>query len=172
MTNSVCSRALIGLLLLVGGAVVGCESPSQTTGNLESCCPATSQDWPQYRGLSRDGIGTSNDLAEEWPSEGPAELWRKPIGAGFSGIVVKGESLYTLWVENKVETLFRLDALTGEEIWRRPIDQGFEEEYGEWTSVDTDDRRYQHHLCLQLSRQNRCREAFGRCGALGERSLH
>ncbi len=106
----------------------GCQvSPSE----IEACCPAGPDDWPQFRGLARDGIASSSELAGTWEEAGLEELWRLSIGPGFSGISVKGNGLYSQWTENDKEVLYRLDSATGQEIWRRPIDEAFEEEFGD-----------------------------------------
>ena len=46
------------------------------------------EDWPQFLGPTRDGAYHGNDLASEWPREGPRILWHAPTGQGFSGPVV------------------------------------------------------------------------------------
>ena len=43
-------------------------------------------DWPQFRGPDRDGVSDEKGLAESWSEQGPTELWRVPIGEGFSGM--------------------------------------------------------------------------------------
>ena len=47
-----------------------------------------SQDWPQFRGVNRDGVSAETGLLKQWPEKGPKEVWRKPLGAGYSSISV------------------------------------------------------------------------------------
>ena len=45
-------------------------------------------DVPQFFGPNRDGIITGAKLARDWNSSPPRQLWRKPIGAGWSAFAV------------------------------------------------------------------------------------
>ena len=49
-------------------------------------------DWPQYLGPDRTGVYSGPALADAWSASGPPVLWRKAVGAGFSGPVVTGGS--------------------------------------------------------------------------------
>jgi len=91
---------------------------------------AIRDDWPQFRGQERDGVARDTLLAESWPEAGPPELWRRPLGEGFSGISAVGDRLYTLDARGEVEFALALDAETGEELWRCPIDRTFQNEFG------------------------------------------
>ncbi|MGH9868972.1 MAG: hypothetical protein ACREAA_12500 [Candidatus Polarisedimenticolia bacterium] len=53
--------------------------------------PAVS--WPQYRGPNRDGVSTETGLLREWPAQGPAIVWRRPMGSGFSGVAAVGDRI-------------------------------------------------------------------------------
>jgi hypothetical protein len=44
----------------------------------------------------RDGTVEATGLADAWPAGGPVELWRRPIGSGFSAVVVRGDVAYTM----------------------------------------------------------------------------
>lgn len=159
------------LPLALAAVVLGCASPAQGPGVAEACCPATAEDWPQFRGLHRDGLSPATGLADTWPEEGPPELWRRPVGAGFSGIAVKGEALYSMWSADDQETLFRLDAATGEEVWRRPLGRNFEEEYGDGprATPTVDDR----NVVYAMSSRGRLSAVRGEDGeVLWEKDLH
>ena len=43
------------------------------------------QDWPQFLGPNRDGQYRGVSLVKGWGTEGPPELWRRPVGSGFAG---------------------------------------------------------------------------------------
>ena len=78
--------------------------------------PAPAADWPQFLGPHRSGA--VEDSVAVWPAGGPAMLWRRPAGDGFSGIAVAGGRAWTLWTEDRREYLFCLDAADGRELWR------------------------------------------------------
>ena len=50
---------------------------------LAAAGPAAALDWPQFRGVNRDGVSTETDLARSWPAEGPRVVWRRAIGEGY-----------------------------------------------------------------------------------------
>ena len=87
-------------------------------------------DWPQFRGPGRDGVSAETGLARSWPATGPKELWRKPVGEGFSGISVAGGRAFTLVAGPDQEFAVGLDAATGAEVWRTPVGPRFDEALG------------------------------------------
>ena len=51
-------------------------------------------DWPQWRGPSRDGVSQETGLLKEWPAEGPRLLWQAmDLGTGYSTPAVVGDRL-------------------------------------------------------------------------------
>ena len=49
-------------------------------------------DWPQFLGPQRNGA-SPDQIASAWPKEGPAMLWQKPAGQGWSSPVVASDKL-------------------------------------------------------------------------------
>ncbi len=78
---------------------------------------AAASDWPQFRGPRLNGISDETGLLEAWPAAGPAELWRVPLGEGYSGISVVGDRAYTLYVADGQEILGVFDTATGKLLW-------------------------------------------------------
>jgi outer membrane protein assembly factor BamB len=89
-----------------------------------------SGDWPQYRGLNRDGISLETGLVKTWPATGPKVVWRVPIGEGYSGIVAVGDKLFTMDGRGKDEFVVALNATTGKELWRYRNDASFDNDQG------------------------------------------
>lgn len=90
-------------------------------------------DWPQFRGQARDGVSSETGLADSWPEGGPKQLWRRPIGTGYSGITVVGDRIYTMYAdegESPQEFACSIDAATGDELWRTPIGKRFDNQFG------------------------------------------
>ena len=83
-------------------------------GSIASACGS---DWPQFLGPTRNGGYAETNLAETWPKEGPPIVWQKKIGAGFSGPVVASGGLILFHRVNDRETVERLDAKTGKQVW-------------------------------------------------------
>ena len=89
------------------------------------------EDWLQYRGPNRDGVALSKTPIKAWATGGsPVEVWKKPIGEGFSGIVISGKLLITAMAEDGREFLVAFDKATGREIWRLDLGEIFVEEMG------------------------------------------
>jgi outer membrane protein assembly factor BamB len=78
---------------------------------------AYAQDWPQWRGPTRDG----NLAASAAPTRWPATLtrgWRVPVGEGHASPLVVGKAVYVFAREGEDEVARRLDLATGREAWR------------------------------------------------------
>jgi outer membrane protein assembly factor BamB len=74
-------------------------------------------DWPQWGGPYRNfSLGRVN-LSLNWPSGCPRELWRRPLGPGFSSIVAGGSRVYTMYRKQQQEAVIALDARTGNTVW-------------------------------------------------------
>jgi len=87
-------------------------------------------DWPQFRGPDRSGISEEVGLRRSWPEGGPPVLWRRPLGEGFSGIVVSGDYLYTLYAVGDDEFARCFRVTDGSEVWRYRIGDTFLDEWG------------------------------------------
>lgn len=87
--------------------------------------PAQGAEWLQYRGPTFDGK-TTEKIAKQWPAEGPKQVWKTPLNAGFSSITVKDGRAFTQIVREvegvKREVCVGLDANTGKELWATPVD--------------------------------------------------
>ena len=88
-------------------------------------------EWPQYRGPARDGKSIETGLLDRWPEDGPPEIWRIALGPAFSGISVVSDRIYTMDSDAEHESLVRLDAATGEIVWRTAVGRMFEESFEE-----------------------------------------
>jgi len=88
-------------------------------------------DWPQWRGPGRDAVSPATGLVDHFPESGPRVLWRAAIGAGYSGVSVSGDRLFTSWDEGGKQYLVCLDAGGGKELWRRELGAAFSHPYGD-----------------------------------------
>ncbi len=97
--------------------------------------PATgtslAEDWPQHRGPQRDGRSSWHGLQFPWDDSGPRELWRVPIGRGFSGVSVADGRLFTLDSRKNGCYGVALDSDSGSELWRVRLDDRLEEFWGD-----------------------------------------
>ena len=81
---------------------------------------AAADDWPQWRGPTRDGAWRETGLRETLP-EGPIQLrWRAPIGSGYSGPTVADKRVYVSdrrLEPEEVERVLCFDAESGALVW-------------------------------------------------------
>ena len=107
--------------------------PALVAGVL-ACGPAAAADWPQIGGPNRDFVVPDARLSTTWPAGGPPVLWRKPLGAGYSGITVVGDRLFTMAREGNREVVVCMRLSDGSSLWRHaydaPIDPSMGMEHG------------------------------------------
>lgn len=75
-------------------------------------------DWPCWRGPDHTGLSSEAGWNRSWLAAGPGILWKASVGNGFSSLAVVGNRVYTMGNSNDVDTVFCLDAETGNVRWR------------------------------------------------------
>jgi len=98
------------LLAQTGDEPTALPSPKSTT--------ETGADWPGFRGRDRDGIIRGVRLETDWSVSPPVELWRRPLGPGWSSFAVRGDLLYTQEQRGEDEVVACYTVTTGEPVWR------------------------------------------------------
>ena len=94
---------------------------------LLACVSLQAADWPQFRGLNRDGVAAETGLLKSWPADGPKLLWSyEGLGAGWGSAAIIDNQVFVVGEIDKKETLFALDAngslkwkTTYSERWKR-----------------------------------------------------
>jgi len=83
------------------------------------------EDWPQWRGPARNGVSLEKKWIEKWPHDSELKpAWRRAVGKGHSGIVVRGELAYTAGWDGEREHVICLDVGTGEVRWTHSYPSG------------------------------------------------
>ena len=78
----------------------------------------TSQDWPQWRGPSRDASLTAAQAPAAWPSS-YSRQWKVDIGEGYSSPVVAGGRVFIHSRKDPQELVTAIDAKTGAVVWQQ-----------------------------------------------------
>jgi outer membrane protein assembly factor BamB len=87
-------------------------------------------DFPQFLGPDRDAIVHGVALERDWTAHPPRELWRKPVGAGWSAFAVAGDLAITQEQRGAEELVVARDRNTGEPVWSHGNGARFSEAMG------------------------------------------
>ena len=123
----------VGLLLLLASCADDYDTGEEiatVAAAAQAASFAGGQDWPQWRGAGRNGVSQETGLMRQWSADGPIEMWRRPIGSGYSATVVKGQVLYTL-EQTDSQYLVAVDATSGDDRWRVEIEGGYQDGQGD-----------------------------------------
>lgn len=140
--------------------------------------PCGAEDWPQWRGPTRDGVWTETGLVERFESPQLPIQWRAPIGSGYSGPTVADGRVFAMdrvYEPNVQERVLSFDAGAGREMWSYAYNcryQGVQYEAGPRGSVAIDEGHAYalgtmgHLHCLdarsgQLLWKHDCRQEYG-----------
>lgn len=84
----------------------------------------------QFLGKDRNGTLPDLFLEPDWEAHPPEELWRREVGAGWSGFAVVGGRAITQEQRGTRELISCYDLLTGDSLWVHENDCRFEETMG------------------------------------------
>lgn len=86
---------------------------------------APGDDWPQWRGLNRDGVWHETGIVEKFQEPRLEYVWRAELGSGYCGPTVAQGRVYVMdrvVSPKQIERVHCFDAKTGESLWTHSYD--------------------------------------------------
>ncbi len=92
--------------------------------------PVPSRDYPGFLGADRRGVIPHIKLGRDWNAQPPHELWRKPIGLGWSAFAIVGDFAFTQEQRGDEEVVACYELKTSIERWTHADKVRFSEALG------------------------------------------
>lgn len=96
----------IGRVFLLSVLILSMNMPS-----------SQAQDWPQWRGINRDGKVTGFKAPQTWPQQ-LNQTWKVSVGFGDATPALVNNKLFVFTRQGDNELLQCLDAATGKQVWQ------------------------------------------------------
>ncbi|HLA11464.1 MAG TPA: PQQ-binding-like beta-propeller repeat protein [Pyrinomonadaceae bacterium] len=113
---------------------------SQTAASTDAA-PTTNSDtasahagrnyWTSFRGPNRDGRYEEMQILTNWPAQGLTQVWKQPVGIGYSSFVVADGRAYTIEQRRGKEVATAYDVETGREVWSQGWNAEFTDSTGD-----------------------------------------
>lgn len=87
--------------------------------------------WTNFRGPKRDGHYDEVPISTSWPANGPATLWKQPVGVGYASFAIAEGKAYTIEQRRGQEAVTAYDLATGRELWKQAWDGEFTDSTGD-----------------------------------------
>ena len=78
--------------------------------------------WLQWGGPHRNFTLTDGLTGDTWRTDQPTELWSRPLGEGYSSVLVDADTLVTMYRSGDAEIVIALDAASGTTRWEYAYD--------------------------------------------------
>jgi outer membrane protein assembly factor BamB len=110
-----------------GQLLVSSSTPSAA---IASAPAATAPSFPQFLGPDRSGVLRGVSLVQDWAASPPRQLWRRPVGVGWSAFAVSAGRAITQEQRGEQELTVAYDLTTGTPRWAHTNTVRFSEALG------------------------------------------
>jgi outer membrane protein assembly factor BamB len=100
---------------------IGALAPAAVEGDQPDLATTTDNDFPGFLGPERRNWVPGPELARDWTAAPPKELWRRPIGAGWSAFAVVNGYAVTMEQRGDEEWVACYRVADGEPVWGHAI---------------------------------------------------
>lgn len=114
--------------MMAGKTAAPAQPEIPKTNHIEAAL--ANPEWPAFRGADRTGHARGPQIATNWASNPPRQLWKIPVGPAWSSFAVAGQLLFTQEQRGPMETVVCYDAATGREVWNRQVETRFDDPLG------------------------------------------
>jgi outer membrane protein assembly factor BamB len=94
------------------------EEPAAAATAAQVATAAKTTDWLGFRGSQRNSIIRGVRIKTDWSASPPVQLWRRPVGPGWSSFAVQDGRFYTQEQRGDDEIVACHDVATGKLVWR------------------------------------------------------
>ena len=82
------------------------------------------QQWPQWRGPSRDGVAPPANVPATWPAK-PTLKWKQAVGEGYSSPIVQSGRVFVHSRKDPQELVTAFDLASGKQAWQAAYEAPF-----------------------------------------------
>lgn len=123
------SSVAVAAALAIGATIVLVAGPGAVAQSGQG-------QWTQFGGPGQTFKSASKGLTTTWSETGPKKVWSRDLGDGYSGILIEGNRLYTMYrTADGEEAVVCMDAASGETAWEYKYDsspaEGHVTQFGE-----------------------------------------
>ncbi len=108
----------------------GGTTPAKRPEDRQTAASLSNSEWPGFRGADRAAHSRGPIISTNWTANPPKQLWKIPVGPGWSSFAVAGNFLFTQEQRGPMETVVCYAADSGKEIWSRQIEARFDDPMG------------------------------------------